>query len=286
MIFYVDNQAALKAINSDAVTSRTVLQCISSLSALVLTTRVYLRYVKAHAGHVGNEMADKAAKLASSRPTPYTRPLTYIPHSFYKSVLKASLYQAWDTRWQRSTLSQTRVWFPHLAPNKSKVLLSQPRAVFSRVVRFITGHCFLRHQRALVAGIPVTLTAPVPPAHVHAISPSPPVTPASPQLLISPTVSPASIQLTPPPQGSPEQLKSPGSLERVKTLNPAIICRRCHRHKERAVDVITTCEFYWDTRLRSFGAFTISAITPQWSPVELLRFLADPRIIELEEDET
>ena len=78
---------------------------------------------------------------------------------------------------------------------------------------------------------------------------------------------------------------SPNSLDLVKHLNPAIICRLCRRHKERAVEIITTCESLWDIRLRTFGSFTISAITPQWTPRELLCFLADPRVAGLEEDE-
>ena len=75
------------------------------------------------------------------------------------------------------------------------------------------------------------------------------------------------------------------SLDEVKAYNPAILCRYCRRHKERAVEIITTCESLWDVRLRTFGSFTLPAITPQWSPAELLRFLADPRVSGMEEDE-
>ena len=274
VIMYIDNQAALQALNADAVTSKTVEQCISSLSTLGLSTRLYLRYVKAHVGNVGNEMADKAAKLASSRPTPFTRPLTFIPLCSYRTSIHYALLRLWNARWHRSTVSQTKIWFPVVSPRRSRYLLTQPRKVFSRFVRFVTGHCFLRYQRALVADLPLSNIAPLNPAHTHAISPA---------SSDSPVASPASLQLTPPPAVG---TASPDSLELARQYNPAIVCRLCHRHKERAVEIITTCEYLWDLRLRTFGSFTLSAITPQWTPRELLCFLADPRIAELEKDES
>ena len=127
VIIYIDNQAALPALASDEVKSRTVAQCISSLSSLGQTTRIYLRYIKAHAGHVGNEIADKAAKLGSSRPVPYSRPLTYLPHSLFKAHIKSALYDAWNLRWSQSKTGQTKVWFPVLSARKSRYLLTQPR---------------------------------------------------------------------------------------------------------------------------------------------------------------
>ena len=75
LIIYSDSQAALQALNNSFVTSRLVHQCISSLNALGTTTHVLLRYVKAHSGHEGNEIADFQAKLAVSLPVPYTNPI-------------------------------------------------------------------------------------------------------------------------------------------------------------------------------------------------------------------
>ena len=78
---------------------------------------------------------------------------------------------------------------------------------------------------------------------------------------------------------------SESSLDKVKHINPAILCRYCHRHLERAVEVITTCEYLWAVRYHTFGVFTLDAASPQWSPRSILRFLADPLIYEMEEDE-
>ena len=60
--FYVDSQAALMALKSTTIRSSVVLNCVRSLDALGEFTRVSLRYVKAHVGHSGNELADDMAK--------------------------------------------------------------------------------------------------------------------------------------------------------------------------------------------------------------------------------
>ena len=196
----------------------------------------------------------------------------YIPRSAYNSLINAATYKAWQNRWDFEEVSQTKVWFPSLNPKASKILLSQPRTVFSRFVRFSTGHCFLRYQRALVAQGPTDppLIPPINPPSTHPISPS----------------SDSSAALTPPPATAPISPGSDSSLARVSHINPAILCRYCFRHLERAVDVITSCEFLWAVRLRAFGVFTLNATSPHWAPKNILRFLADPLVSGMEEDET
>ena len=216
-------------------------------------------------------MADKAAKAAARRPQPLSKPLCFIPRSTYYSLIRAAMYRTWQVRWDHTEVSQTKIWFPSPNPKASKLLLSQPRHVFSRFVRFATGHCFLRYQRALVAKGPSDPPL-VPPRNaptVHAISPS----------------SQSSSSLTPPPRTTSPASASDSSLRRVRHIDRTILCRYCHRHLERAVDVITSCEYLWAVRLRAFGSFTLNASSPQWSPKNMLRFLADPQVSELEKDE-
>ena len=85
------------------------------------------------------------------------------------------------------------------------------------------------------------------------------------------------------------QLTSPAasvsSLDKVKHINAAILCRFCLRHLERAVDIITSCKYLWALCLHTFRVFTLNAGSPQWSPKNILRFLADSQITEMEKDE-
>ena len=94
-------------------------------------------------------MADQLAKLAVSQPTPYKSPLLPLSKSYYKAYIADAISRLWSARWQEYPSCQTKCWFPTLAPDKSKILLAQPRDVLSRAVRFLTGHCFLRRQRIL-----------------------------------------------------------------------------------------------------------------------------------------
>ena len=50
------------ALKSTTIRSSVVLNCVKSLDTLGELTQVSLRYVKAHVGHPGNELADDMAK--------------------------------------------------------------------------------------------------------------------------------------------------------------------------------------------------------------------------------
>ena len=150
VIIYTDNQAAILALQNTYTTSRLVRQCISSLNTLGLTTHILIRYVKAHSGYVGNELADSQAKYATTQPLPYNKPLVALSKASFKQHINEAIRNEWAKRWAESPVKQTKCWFPTLSPAKSSLLIQQPRAVFSRAVRFLTGHCFLRRQRTLV----------------------------------------------------------------------------------------------------------------------------------------
>jgi len=59
----IDNQAALYTLQSTVVKSVTAENTRSKLCKLAENNTVQLRWIKAHAGYTGNELADTAAKL-------------------------------------------------------------------------------------------------------------------------------------------------------------------------------------------------------------------------------
>jgi hypothetical protein len=109
---------------------------------------IHLRYVKAHVGVPGNEQADFLAKRGVTHDFQYFS--TPIPKCTFTMAIKEHLYHLWSLHWAEQDLSQIKIWFPYLEPPLSKKLLSYNRANFSRMVRFLTGHCFLRRQNNLV----------------------------------------------------------------------------------------------------------------------------------------
>jgi hypothetical protein len=109
---------------------------------------IHLRYVKAHVGIPGNEAADALAKRGVGQDFQYFP--TPVPKCNFNKIIKDHLYSLWTIHWDKQDLSQIKIWFPYLDPSLSNRLLSFKRDSFSRRVRFLTGHCFLRRQNNLV----------------------------------------------------------------------------------------------------------------------------------------
>ena len=64
--FYSDSQASLTALDKLTVKSDTVEKCLNALNELGKKNNVHLRWVKAHVGIHGNEIADFLAKKGAS----------------------------------------------------------------------------------------------------------------------------------------------------------------------------------------------------------------------------
>jgi ribonuclease HI len=62
VVFHVDNQAALKTLNSTDITKRSCKETRDSLNKLGQLNEVCLEWIKAHDGIIGNEAADRLAK--------------------------------------------------------------------------------------------------------------------------------------------------------------------------------------------------------------------------------
>ena len=64
--FLSDSQASFAALSKLTIKSDTVEKCLTALNELGIKNKVHLRWVKAHAGIHGNEIADYLAKRSSS----------------------------------------------------------------------------------------------------------------------------------------------------------------------------------------------------------------------------
>jgi ribonuclease HI len=62
-----DSQAAIKAISSTTIGSKTVEECRRLLNRLGAHNKVSIAWIKAHAQHAGNEQADQLAKLGANQ---------------------------------------------------------------------------------------------------------------------------------------------------------------------------------------------------------------------------
>jgi ribonuclease HI len=149
IVFHVDNQATLKALDSTDITKRTCKETRETLNKLGKKNTVVLEWVKAHVGILVNEEADQLAKAGGNSTAVLGSGLT--AKSAIRKELKEEMISKWTERWQSSVdYRQTKVWYPTPDLPKSDQLIKYARSVVGRIARFLTGFAFLLRQSAIV----------------------------------------------------------------------------------------------------------------------------------------
>ena len=151
--FCSDSQASLAALNKLTVNSDTVEKCLNALNALGKKNKVHIRWVKAHVGIRGNEIADYLAKRGSSLEDGPTNELL-TPKVNQKNQIDIYFQNKWSKAWKAyDQARQTKIWFPKPDCKKSTQLLTMERNNLSRLVQFITGHNKLKRHKNLQNGV-------------------------------------------------------------------------------------------------------------------------------------
>ena len=146
--FFIDSQAAIRAIAAIECDSITVANCKDALKTLMRTRPVTLHWVRAHVGHKLNEEADRAAKFGTFSRWVYKVPISPCK---IKQKLKQQFRDKWIRRWSaEKSCRQTRLFLPQPDPRLSKALITLPRKDLSMMVQFLTGHNHLNYHRNLM----------------------------------------------------------------------------------------------------------------------------------------
>ena len=146
----VDSQAALNAINNPITSSDLVRTTKYFLNDLGGANDIKLHWIRAHKGFKYNEIADRNAnKGLEEIPIPENIPAPS-KRSIYSVVEDVSL-QKWTRQWENNPECRQSKYFIH-GPSKRRAehLLRHSKDVLGRMVRFLTGHAFLRRQNAIV----------------------------------------------------------------------------------------------------------------------------------------
>lgn len=149
---HTNSRAAFIALKSQKVDSQQIAVLISHLNVGSLSNKIILRWVKAHAGHVGNEQADQLAKAgAASTDLAVPEDLPGISNAVICSKLREQICEYWNNWWVNSNpCRQTKHFFPALDNSFSVRLNKCSRLQFSDLVQFITGHIFMAYHKSLV----------------------------------------------------------------------------------------------------------------------------------------
>ena len=149
ILFFVDNQAALKALMNMDVKLQSVKNTINALNELGTRNSVTLTWVRAHVGTEGNKQADEAAKRGSK--SSRMGPKVGLALATVNAQIDDETLRQWTYKWEHNgECRQTKYFWqgPNIA--RSKVIVNANRTNVGRLVRFLTGHTFLKRQNAIV----------------------------------------------------------------------------------------------------------------------------------------
>lgn len=150
-----DSQAAIKALNSNRITSRLVWRCTKSLARLGKENKVKIMWIPGHKGYTGNEQADSLAKKGASDKGLGPLPNVAIPFSAVKLDIHYWMTEQMNSRWSSTTgLRHSKKFIPGHNRSTAEKLLKLSRRNLRTVVGVLTGHFGLRdhlHKMKLTA---------------------------------------------------------------------------------------------------------------------------------------
>ena len=152
--FFVDSQAALRALCSNEVTSKIVKKALDYLSETVNDKEFV--WIKSHSGNEHNDAVDQLAKDASLEPDPsedISPSKTYI-----RNLVIEKLRTCWDEQWTEYEAGrQSKIFYTKQDKKRAKEACLLTRRKLSRLIRIVTGHNgLLYHQHNIENSIDPT----------------------------------------------------------------------------------------------------------------------------------
>ncbi len=172
-VFYSDCKGAILALKKYMITSDQVRRCISNLTELSKRTKIKIRWIKAHVGHYGNEIADLLAKRGTKKGLPEGEALVLeaprkedegikdahdipAPYSLLTLTIREGVEKWWTDRWHaeekggKEIYRQTKYFFQRPDKEKSRTIMNHSKHEVGTMIQFITGHCYMKRHQALV----------------------------------------------------------------------------------------------------------------------------------------
>ena len=102
-----------------------------------------MAWIPSHVGIKGNEQVDSYAKEASDLPITLG---SKIPYGDYKTIIKKTIFSAWEDQWSSQVENKLFKIKPRLQPYVSTGLPRRAEVVFNRLK---IGHTYFTHRHLL-----------------------------------------------------------------------------------------------------------------------------------------
>jgi len=142
-----DSQAAIKAIDATLIKSKSTLEATTALNSLAGSNKVTLRWIPAHSGYEGNEVADQHAKRGSNNDGATSVKLP-IPRCVCYAALRRKTLDAWTALYRHDPPNHfSMMWRDKFAAELAKMGKRDLRVA----TQILTGHSTLNsHLSKLV----------------------------------------------------------------------------------------------------------------------------------------
>lgn len=145
-----DSKGALLALLKYKISSKLILDCIEKLQVLAESNHVTLRWIPAHCGYEGNEVADSLAREACGLPFFGPEPCFGIPYKLVKRQLENWQHKEHLVIWNAHKPRQTGLFCKGPDVSRAGFLLSLGRTQLKTITGIITGHgSFGKHLHKL-----------------------------------------------------------------------------------------------------------------------------------------
>ena len=142
--FFIDNQAVIQSVGKYEVKSKQILECKILLNKLASENTLRILWIPGHAGHLGNEVADRLAKLGVHRIVNGPEPIIPISDAKIKDDIKNWRTEKHQKYWSEMTkCGQTRMLLPIINNNAWKQIQNLSRRKIKIITQMLTGHATL-----------------------------------------------------------------------------------------------------------------------------------------------
>jgi ribonuclease HI len=145
--FYLDNTSAITALNNYQIRSKVIFETKRLINKLGEDNRILVAWVPGHEGHLGNEVADRRAKLGAKMKIDTPGECIPISDANIKMEIKSYTTRCWQRYWEKlTTCRQTKMMLPSVKNGLWRKLVTKPRRMMNIITQIYTGHATLAYH--------------------------------------------------------------------------------------------------------------------------------------------